>query len=354
MTNKIAAVFRPSRWDKTERGQALVLFAAGLAGFLALVGLSIDIGQMVVAKTDAQKVADAAALAGGQDLTNAAAATDSAEDWVKLNGSDVNDATITVSQTNSPNDTLEVKVDRKVNFTFLRVLGIDGTTVSAKAKVRIAAYSGGTGLLPWGFVASNNSNSQLLQNSCYQGNDANGVPIFQQNKDCTVKFGAGSSAGGDFGALALDGGGGSVYRDAIANGSKNKYIKGQQVDPESGNMQGPTGQGLNDRLSLPAPSTCAGNDRADVLQTMPDGTVAIRGGCESSPRIGIIPVVDKIDGQGQTKSTILGFAFVFIVGESGSGGQTKVDLEFVTLVTEIPNSYYDGTGQGARIVKLIE
>jgi hypothetical protein len=40
-----------------------------------------------------------------------------------------------------------VKVDRKVNFTFLRVLGLDGTTVSAKAKVRIAAYSGGSGLL---------------------------------------------------------------------------------------------------------------------------------------------------------------------------------------------------------------
>jgi hypothetical protein len=203
-------------------------------------------------------------------------------------------------------------------------------------------------------VASNDSNSTLLQNNCYQGNDADGLPIFQQNTDCTVKFGAGSNSGGDFGALALDGGGASVYRDAIANSSKNKYVKGQKVDPQTGNMQGPTGQGLNDRLGLAAPATCAGNDRDDVLQTMPDGTVAIRAGCENSPRIGIVPVVDQIDGGGQTKSTILGFAFVFIVGESGSGGQTKVDLEFVTYVTEIPDSYYDGTGQGARIVKLIE
>jgi Flp pilus assembly protein TadG len=75
VTNKIAAIFRRYGRHKTEQGQALVLFAAGLAGFLALVGLSIDIGQMVTAKTDAQKVADAAALAGAQDLTNAAAAT---------------------------------------------------------------------------------------------------------------------------------------------------------------------------------------------------------------------------------------------------------------------------------------
>ncbi|MEX1103819.1 MAG: hypothetical protein WED87_06200, partial [Dehalococcoidia bacterium] len=300
-------------------------------------------------------VADAAAFAGAQDLTNVGLATNSAEDYVTLNGSEVGDATVTISQTNSANDTIEVKVDRKVSFTFLRAIGLEGTTVSAKAKVRIAAYSGGGGLLPWGFVASNNSNSELLQNSCYIGNDANGVPKFQQNMDCTVKFGAGSNEGGDFGALALDGNGANIYGDSIANGSSNKWGVGDKVEPQTGNMQGKTGQGLAVRLAKAAPGTCTGNSRSDVLMTMPDGTVAIRAGCESSPRIGIVPVVDQIDGAGQSLSTILGFAFVFIKGESGNGGDTKVDVEFVTFVTEIPDSVYNGTDpNGTRIVKLIE
>lgn len=353
MTNKIAAIFSSHRQvNRDDRGQALVLFAAGLVGFMGLVGLSIDVGQMVHARTDAQKVADAAAFAGAQDLTNATAAKASANQWVEFNGSAATDAEITVSQTYGSNDTIQVKVNRKVNFTFLKALGLSGTTVSAKAKVRIATYSGGSGVLPWGFVASNNSNSSLLQNNCYQGQDGDDLPIFQQNVDCIVKFGAGSSAGGDFGALALDGSGASNYRDAIANGSKNKFVKGQKVDSQTGNMQGPTGQGLDDRLDLAAPATCPGNDRDDVLVTQPDGSVSIRAGCESSPRIGIVPVVDLIDNPNQ--STILGFAFVFIKGEVNGGPQPKVALEFVTYVTEIPNSVYNGTGQGARIVKLIE
>jgi hypothetical protein len=90
-----------------------------------------------------------------------------------------------------------------------------------------------------------------------------------------------------------------------------------------------------------------------VLTTQPDGTVSIKAGCENSPRIGIVPVVDQIDHQSQ--STILGFAFIFIKGESGQGGQTEVDVEFVTFVTEIPDSVYNGTdANGTRIVKLVE
>ncbi len=355
MTNKIAAVFRPSRRRPSERGQALVLFAAGLAGFMGLVGIAIDIGQVVQARTDAQKVADAAAFAGAQDLTNVAAATNSAEDYVALNGSAVEDSTITISQTNSANDTIEVKVDRQVEFTFLKAIGLSGTTVSAKAKVRIASFSGGSGLLPWGLVASNNSDSTLLQNACFDGFKADGVtPIFKTKTSCTIKYGAGSGqAQGDFGALALDGGGVNVYRDSIVKGSTKKYSVGDQVEPQTGNFGQNTKNALNDRLNEPAPAGCA--TKSDVM-TWDAGTnsYAINPDCYLHPSLGLVPVVDKIDNP--SKSKILSFAFIWIEGvTNGPGGQQNVQIEFLTLVGNIPNAYYDGDGAGdAKTVKLVE
>jgi hypothetical protein len=318
---------------------------------LGLVGLSIDIGQLVHARTDLQKIADAGAFAGAQDLTNTTAATVSAQTYVADNGSAT--ATITFSQTASPNDTITVTAKRHVNFTFLRAVGVSGREVSAKAKARVAVYSGGSGLLPFGFIASNNNGSKLLQNSCYLGNDSQGVPMFKQNVDCQIKYGAGTNAGGDFGALSLDGSGGNIYRNSIKNGSTKSFKVGDKVDSETGDMNGPTNQGMNDRFDQPPPEGCPGNDRNDVLTTNADGSVSITPGCEDSPRIGIIPVVDKIENP--QKSTILGFAFVFLKSAgNGNGNNNSVHVEFVKFVTELPNSVYEGTGNGARTIMLME
>ncbi len=336
-----------------ERGQALILFAVGLVAFCGLVGMSIDIGQLVYTRTDLQKMADAAAFAGAQDLTNTTAAEQSALAYIAANGSGT--ATVTFSQTYGPNDTIEVEAKRQVNYTFLRALGLTGDEVSAKAKVRVAVYNGGAGLLPFGFIASNDNNSTLLQNNCYLGNDSEGLPIFQQNVQCQIKYGAGSNSGGDFGALALDGTGASIYRDTIKNGSTKSFKKGDKVDSETGNMNGPTKTGMEDRFALPPPSGCPGNSRNDVLLDNPDGSVSIRPGCEDSPRIGIIPVVDKIDNP--QKSTILGFAYVYLSAlPPGNGNNNSIHVEFVSFVTELPNSFYDGDidSNAAKTIKLME
>lgn len=52
-----------------ERGQVLVLFAAGLVVFLGFAALTIDVGSLYVARRDYQNAADAAALAGAAYLT---------------------------------------------------------------------------------------------------------------------------------------------------------------------------------------------------------------------------------------------------------------------------------------------
>ena len=336
---------------RSEGGQVLVLFALMLAGLCGFVGLAVDVGQLVATRTDLQKSADAAAFAGGQDLPSVSVATSAANTYVANNSKSGTTAVVVISQAAAASDTIRVTTTRYVNYSFLKVLGMNGANVSASATVRAGTYVGGAGLVPWGFIASNNNNSTLLQNNCYLG-QVNGIPQFKQNQQCTLKYGAGSNSGGDFGSLALGGTGASIYSAGVANGSTGTFKVGDKVNPQTGNMVGPTSQGVNDRFAKAAPSTCAGNARNDVLIDNPGGSVTIRPGCESSPRIIIIPVVDKINNPQQ--STILGFSFMYLTQITGNGGGQQVKGEFVKFVTELPKAIYQGFGGGARKEWLVE
>lgn len=118
--------------SRREEGQVLVLFAAGLVGFLGLVGMSVDVGRLVYTKSDLQKVADAAALAGAQDLPDSTAdATTKANEYAANNTSGV-----TTAVTFTGTETIHVAASKDVNFTFLRVLGIEKATPKAKATAR--------------------------------------------------------------------------------------------------------------------------------------------------------------------------------------------------------------------------
>lgn len=341
----------PSSRPSTEHGQVLILFAAGLVAILGLVGMAIDVGQVVVTRTDLQKSADAGAFAAAQDLPSADDAQGTGTGYVLLNSAEDTGAEVTVSSTHGTNDTVTVRTERAVDYHFLRFVGLSGTTVSAQATVRVGSFVGGTGLLPFGFIASNENNSTLLQNPCYLGQE-NGVPTFKQNVSCQIKYGAGSSAGGDFGALALGGGGASTYESNIRDGTTGGYRVGQRVAAETGNMSGPTNHGAADRFAKSPPASCSTNDSDQIVVANSDGTTSIKPGCETHPRIGIIPVVDQIDNPNE--STILGFSFVILEGVSGNGANQKVSVRFVEFVTEIPGGIYEGWGDGAQAIKLVE
>jgi hypothetical protein len=298
-----------------------------------------------------QKTADAAAFAAAQNLPTTSAATSKANEFVSLNTSGAT-SDVSFGYSGSSANSVTVKATRHVDYTFMKVLGLLGSDVSAKATVKVGLYNGGAGLVPWGLIASNNNNSSLLQNSCYLGIEPNGNVKFKQNQSCTLKEGAGSNAGGDFGALSLGGSGGSTYASNIANGSPNSYKRGDKVPSETGNMVGPTKQGVADRFSVPPPPGCPSNNKSDVLKTNPDGSVSVNPACADSARIILIPVVDKI--QNPQMSTILGFAFMYLTGYSNNGGHASVTGEFVQFVSEIPGGIYDGTGAGATSITLVE
>ena len=345
-----------------ESGQVLVLFAAALVALCGLVGMSVDIGQLVFTKSDLQKVADAAALAGSQDLPSESAANSTAQTYVTKNASSPTTAVAVVSASSgSTNDTIRVTASRNVSFTFLRVIGLTGSTVSASAKVKAQTYLGGSGIMPLGLLASGLQNGKV-HNNCYTGTDSTGMPQFTPNTPCTLHDGASDCSpgvqctGGDFGELALDGSGGSAYRAALENGSKTPYKKGDLVDTQTGNQVGPTLQGLQAHLAKPQPPGCGSGAMTDVMTKNPDGSWSIKPGCETSPNIWIIPVVNQFANP--QKSTILGFAFMYVTAsdkQSGKNGHLVLTGQFIKFVTELPNAIYGpGGSSGATALRLLE
>src|SRR5690349_12321134 len=69
---------------RREDGQALVLFALALVCLLGFVGMSIDVGRFVWARTSIQAGVDASALAAAQSMPDTSNATTTANSyWVK-------------------------------------------------------------------------------------------------------------------------------------------------------------------------------------------------------------------------------------------------------------------------------
>jgi len=124
------------------------MFALGLAGFMGIVGMSVDIGRLVYTRTELQKEADAAALAGAQDLAqaspNTATARTTADSYVTKGGGAPCAGCVTFSQTTSANDTITVVAKRRVDYSFLKVIGMTGADATATAKARVSVVTGYT------------------------------------------------------------------------------------------------------------------------------------------------------------------------------------------------------------------
>ena len=120
-----------------EDGQALVLFAAGLIGFLGLVAMSIDVGRLVWARTAIQGAVDAAALAGAQSMTNGnGPAQVSADEYFGYNDDYLQSQGQNVSFTTtfpSGNKAVQYTASADIPTWFARVLGFNSWHVSASA-----------------------------------------------------------------------------------------------------------------------------------------------------------------------------------------------------------------------------
>ena len=117
-----------------EQGQALVLFAAGLIGFLAIVGLSIDVGRLVWARTQMQAAVDASAIAAAGGMPSTTQATTNANKYwtdnsafIRSNGTNVNFA---VTFPPGSDEGVQIDASADVSTWFLKLVGINSWHVS--------------------------------------------------------------------------------------------------------------------------------------------------------------------------------------------------------------------------------
>ena len=130
LTHRLRVRARLRARGQDHSGQALPLFAAALVGLCGLVGLSIDVGQLVYTAGDMQKIADASALAAAQDLPGTTTATTTANSYGDENGG----ASLAITFSDS-DYTVKVAASRPVDYTFLKVIGLSGKTVTRSATV---------------------------------------------------------------------------------------------------------------------------------------------------------------------------------------------------------------------------
>ena len=120
---------------RSQTGQAAVLSVVFMAALLGAVALVLDVGSWFRAQRATQSAADAAALAGAQELPESTGAASAfASQYLTSNGGGA--AITTFSSKNVANDTVTVEVTRQADGVFAKLFGIDSVEVHAKASAR--------------------------------------------------------------------------------------------------------------------------------------------------------------------------------------------------------------------------
>lgn len=117
-----------------EAGQAALLSVVWMVVLLGMAGLVIDVGTWFRAQRSLQSQADAAALAGAQDLPDTVpGATSLAQQYAAKNGITVPLGDISVTGVAVPNDSITVKTSAASPTFFSKLFGLTSVDIQAHA-----------------------------------------------------------------------------------------------------------------------------------------------------------------------------------------------------------------------------
>src|SRR5438445_526077 len=261
--------------SKKQKGFVLVVLALLLVALIGFLALAVDIGVLYSARTSAQGVADAAALAGAFTFINDTqspqpqTASSNALQVARNNsvlGQPVAAADVNVN-VDVANRRVTVDVQSTQNTYFARALGVQTANVGVEAVAEAARNSTGTACVkPWfipntvfgagGACAACAANQVLISGGQVtafgQSKIGQQFILRSQNPQNTI-------APGQFYSIRLPGSsGGNDYRNNIAT-CANTYVRcGDFYSTENGNMVGPTKQGVNDLIGNPPTDTWTG------------------------------------------------------------------------------------------------
>ena len=275
-----------------EKGQIAVIAAIVLFAVMGMLVFVIDVGSVYQTRRDLQTVADSAVLAGVQELPeNPALAVQIAVNYAALNNFNISSSDVIISKTYVNNDTITVTaVNPNTKLYFAGIFGQNSATVGANAKAIIGSPSEVKGVVPWGFEDNN----------------------YTPGEEYTLKYGSPPAPGpGNFGALAIDGDGASVYRSTIINGATTPLSVGMWMDPQTGNVSGPTSQGTGDRIYNQL------NNQFDDFSQLAENVGIVYKLKKGDSQFIIVPWVTSF-GNGNQPVQILGFLQFVITYVSGS------------------------------------
>ncbi|MFZ5626307.1 MAG: pilus assembly protein TadG-related protein [Bacillota bacterium] len=290
--------------ESGERGTAIVLVALALTGLLGMVALVADFGQYYLWENRLQTMADAAALAGVQELPDhPEAAVSVAEQYLTANGgTGLAAKEVTVA---TDNKSMTVKLSQDVSFAFAPILGVQKGRVSVQASARVAPVKAMKGLAPLAVKQQN----------------------FVFGQEYVLKNAAGAGDNGWYGAMALGGHGASTYEDNLKYGYQGVIAIGDILETEPGNMSGPTRRGIQYRLG-----TMTDTSTPDNIDP-------------NSPRLLYVPVIDDIPKNGRSTARVVGFAAFLLKNElPGNGNDCQIKGYFVRVI--VPAEQLDDTSAG--------
>ncbi len=371
-----------------ERGQVIIIAALLLPALLGMTGMAVDVGRYASDRRSLQNAADAVALAAAQKLCDTSCSSYTAAEAAGqaiLAKYDVDLADVTITPGGgSAAPQVAVEVSRPHNFVFMRVLGIESKTVSARAVAAKVSWGGGSGVVPWAVtdaVVSNAGSGDLV----------------------TMKYDASNTQNGNFGPIRIDGSGSSDYENDVSYGSDTHICAestanctvadcssgsfpdacaedtSQCTGPECPTETGNKVSGTRDSVDFRMDNTSLSCDTFDEAFSYTSGSGSTQkyrlnnacnpwidgpGACPNdiagtlcSRRVIIIPVIDSF-GNGSADVTVLRFALMFLEGYDASkctGNECEIQGRFVyaDFTSNALAGIYDPSAS-VHFAKLIE
>jgi Flp pilus assembly protein TadG len=339
-----------------ERGVALIVAAGSMVALTSAVALAIDVGMLTATRTEAQRVADAAAMAGAGSLiqypNQSSAARAEAKETAGYNKIRGTQAQVLDQDVDVDLASREVTVrvlrtsDRgnPVGTFFARVFGVNTVDITADATAWASPAGGINCLLPvtvpdrW-YEAGGPGNSPDSfdpdMGDQYVPWQVPGSDPPEYNSDFTGYTQAdigtqiaikSNSGGGDYNPSWYypwrppGQSGGSDYRTNVSScvDPTINYGVGMEVTTEPGNMRGPTLQGFGDLIAQDP--SAVWNEQLDCITDATDALSSNASACRSSPRIRPVPLFDPTSGPANGASTFAftNFAGIFVEGIQGN------------------------------------
>jgi hypothetical protein len=149
---------------RSQTGQSLVITLVFMTVLLGMAAAVLDVGSWYRADRKLQANADAAALAGAQELPgNTAQAEAAAVDYADRNDGGLTASGVSFKTGVVPNDTIVVNAERPAPGFFAKLFGLDSVMVRAKASARASVL----GRARWAAPIGIDWMHEKLQCKCY-------------------------------------------------------------------------------------------------------------------------------------------------------------------------------------------